>query len=60
MKFHAHIRGDGALDLPLMFGHFLPWFTLRGKDFPLPPEDLAPLAHIPAVEDFRHWNDARS
>ena len=60
MKFHARVSGDKALDLPLLFGHFLPWFTLRGTDYPLPDEDRAPLAHLPVIEDFRHWNDSRS
>ena len=60
MKFHAPVSGDEALELPLMFGHFVPWFTIRGSDYPLPDEDRKPLDFIPNIEDFRHWNDSRS
>lgn len=60
MIFHAPITGDRALALPLMFGHFLPWFTLRGGDFPLPAADAAHLDEVPRVDDQRHWCDARA
>lgn len=60
MKFHAPMTGDQPLALPLAFGHFLPWFTLRGSDFPLPAEEAASLDIPPAIEDFRHWNDSRA
>ena len=60
MKFHAPISGDKALDLPLVFGHFLPWFTIHGSDYPLPAEDRQNLQFLPPIEDFRHWNDSRS
>lgn len=60
MKFHAPISGDQALPLPLAFGHFLPWFTLRGTDFPLPAGEAERLDIMPAVEDQRHWCDQRS
>jgi len=60
MKFHAPIAGDRPLDLPLVFAHFLPWFTLRGGDFPLPAAEAATLDVLPTLEDFRHWNDSRA
>jgi hypothetical protein len=60
MNFHAEVSGNRPLELPLMFGHFLPWYTRRGGDFPLLPEDRALLPAVPTIEDFRHWNDARA
>jgi hypothetical protein len=60
MKFSAPIRHHEPLELPLAFGHFLPWFTLKGSDYPLPEAERAPLIHLPAIEDYRHWNDSRA
>ncbi len=60
MKFHAPVSGDRPLELPLMLGHFVPWFTIRGDDFPLPAADRDALGWLPPIEDYRHWNDARS
>lgn len=40
--------------------HFLPWYTLRGADYPLPAEEAARLDWTPPIEDLRHWNDARA
>jgi len=60
MKFHAPVSGDKSLLLPLAFGHFVPWFTIRGMDFPLSAEDAALFDFIPEIEDWRHWNDSRA
>lgn len=60
MNFHVPILGDRPLPLPLAFGHFLPWFTLRGSDFPLPADEAAGLDAVPPIEDMRHWNDSRA
>lgn len=60
MNFHAPASNNRPLELPLMFGHFVPWFTIHGGDFPLHPDDAASIAHLPAMEDMRHWNDARA
>jgi hypothetical protein len=60
MKFHAPVSGDRPLDLPLVFGHFVPWYTIRGNDFPLPAEERALIAFMPLIEDYRHWNDSRA
>ena len=29
MNFHAPVSGDRPLDLPLVFGHFVPWYTAQ-------------------------------
>jgi hypothetical protein len=60
MNFHAPILHERPLELPLLFGHFVPWFTIHGSDFPLHADDAATVAHMPKIEDMRHWNDARS
>ncbi len=60
MKFHAPISQNADLDLPLMFGHFVPWYTIRGADFPLPPEDRETIDVLPVIEDGRHWRDSRA
>lgn len=60
MNFHAAVAGDRALTLPLALGHFLPWYTIRGNDFPLTEGERATFDAVPVVEDYRHWNDARS
>lgn len=59
MQFHTAFDRK-PLALPLLFGHFLPWFTLRGSDYPLPDEERALFDFMPAIEDFRHWNDSRA
>jgi len=43
-----------------MLGHFLPWYTIRGRDYPLSAEMQRGILHPPQVEDWRHWRDARS
>ena len=48
------------LALPLVMAHYLPWFTLRGGDWPLPAKDLATISSQPAIGDFRHWTDPGS
>ncbi len=58
MKFHALARADQPLALPLLFGHFVPWYTLEAGAFPPPP--TTGMSFIPTIEDFRHWQDARS
>jgi hypothetical protein len=60
MNFHAPVSGDRPLDLPLVFGHFVPWYTIRGNDYPLPAEERALLEFMPLIEDYRHWNDSRA
>jgi hypothetical protein len=60
LHFHATSAPHRALPLPLMLGHFLPWFTRRGADYPLPAEEAARLDWLPPIEDMRHWNDARA
>ncbi|MFH0878595.1 MAG: hypothetical protein V2A34_02670 [Lentisphaerota bacterium] len=60
MKFHAAMPGCQLLKLPLMLGHFVPWFTLRGGDFPLPKEGRKDLSFMPELEDMRHWRDSRA
>ncbi len=60
MRFHSQLNPDRRLDPPSVFAHFLPWFTIRGADFPLHPDDAATLDWIPDLEDMRHWNDARA
>ena len=59
MQFHARCLKK-PMALPLVFGHFVPWFTLRGSDFPLPAEDRALFDFMPRIEDYRHWNDSRA
>lgn len=59
MNFHT-ASDSNPLDLPLVFGHFVPWFTLRGSDYPLPGEEQALFDFMPQIEDYRHWNDSRS
>ncbi len=60
MKFHAAVAEKAPLRLPLMFGHFVPWFTLKGNDFSLPKDAMSDLNFKPKIEDYRHWNDSRS
>lgn len=56
---HFHPHGDRSpLRLPLALGHFLPWFTVRSADFPLSSERAASIAHLPHLEDHRHWSNA--
>jgi len=52
--------GAQATPLPLIFGHFLPWYTRRAADFPLAPELAASIARPPLLADNRHWSDSRS
>ncbi len=47
------------MELPIMAGHFLPWYTVRGDDFPMPEDAAHPSPH-PAPEANRHWRDERS
>lgn len=60
MKFHAPVSGDRALELPLAFGHFVPWFTIKGEDYPLPADEAELFDFMPEIEDWRHWNDSRA
>ncbi len=61
MRFHTALDSGGAVAAPLMLAHFLPWYTVRGGDFPLHPEDAATLGRPPPrLEDMRHWNDGRA
>ena len=59
MHFHLH-RSAVTLHPPLALGHLLPWYTLRGGDFPLHPDDAATLDWLPEIEDMRHWCDRRA
>jgi len=60
MHFHARNTSLPTGPVPLMLAHFLPWYTLRGSDYPLPADEAASLDVVPHLEDRRHWNDARS
>jgi len=60
MKFHAAVQDHRRLPLPLVFGHFLPWYTLNATDYPLEEGDTANLEVIPQIENQRHWSDTRS
>ena len=48
------------MTLPLVMAHYLPWFTLRAEDWPLPAKDLASISSVPVIGDFRHWTDPGS
>ena len=60
MNFHLKANVDTPLQNPLVLGHFLPWYTLKGSDYPLHPDDAAALDGQPELEDMRHWNDSRA
>jgi hypothetical protein len=60
MNFHSLQRPANPLPWPLALGHFLPWFTIRGDDFPLHPDDAATLDWLPKIENMRHWKDDRA
>lgn len=60
MNFHADATRGRPLPLPIALGHFLPWYTIRGADFPLPEEDVRALGFLPVIEDHRHWRDSRA
>jgi hypothetical protein len=60
MRFHAAISAEQSWPWPLLFGHFLPWYTLRGGDFPLEETMGQPPDVMPDIEDYRHWNDRRA
>ncbi|HEY8241787.1 MAG TPA: hypothetical protein VIH35_10090, partial [Kiritimatiellia bacterium] len=59
MNFHAQVLRNRTLEMPAMFAHFLPWFTIHGNEFPLHPDDAATVAKPPNVDDMRHWTDLR-
>lgn len=58
MKFHSQLRD--ALDLPVLLGHFLPWYILDPGAFPLDPADEDTIPVLPRLEAMRHWNDTRA
>jgi len=60
MNFHAQVSDNTPLALPVALAHFVPWFTIRGDDFPLHSDDARTLDWIPELEDMRHWHDARA
>ncbi|MBU0678727.1 MAG: hypothetical protein KJ626_11490 [Verrucomicrobia bacterium] len=60
MKFHTENSNGESLTLPLMFGHFVPWFTITADGFPLHPDDEVKLDWKAPIEDMRHWNDSRA
>jgi hypothetical protein len=35
MKFHTLKHPDTLQPWPIVLGHFVPWYTLRGADYPL-------------------------
>jgi hypothetical protein len=53
-------RDPVPLALPVVMAHYLPWFTLRGGDWPLPAKDLATIMSPPEIGDLRHWTDPGS
>jgi len=60
MRFHTRGNTGTCLDLPLALGHFVPWYTINGRDFPLPASCAEALDWMPDIEDWRHWRDRRS
>ncbi len=40
--------------------HYLPWYTVRGGDWPLASEDEATISVPPPIGDLRHWTDPGS
>lgn len=50
----------GSLRGPLVMAHYLPWFTRRGKEWPLSPGDLETIPSPPEIPDWRHWKDPGS
>ncbi len=58
MKFHTDIVE--AYEWPVVLGHFLPWYTIRGDDYPLQASDATTLDWLPEIEDLRHWSDGRA
>lgn len=46
--------------LPLVLGHFLPWYTRKASDFPLPLPLAKTIGHPPVLANDRHWSDSRS
>lgn len=59
MRFTT-LGADRKLRLPIALGHFLPWYTLRGADYPLPEDQLSTISHPATIEDGRHWSDPRA
>ncbi|MCB2156568.1 hypothetical protein KQI84_16955 [bacterium] len=60
MQFSAPLLMGEALPLPLLFGHFLPWYTLEPEDFDLADALDVPVPIMPPIGRLRHWQDARS
>ena len=60
MKFHRSADPQHPLELPVLLGHFVPWFTLEGGAFPLPRAWAEDLDFQPELEDLRHWCDRRA
>ena len=60
MKFHPWRDPGAALAWPIVLGHFLPWYTVKGSDFPLDEADAVSMDWQPQVEDMRHWCDPRA
>lgn len=50
----------GQTRLPLVFGHFVPWFTRQAQAFALAPDVLSTIPTPPVIEDDRHWQDPGS
>ncbi len=45
---------------PVVMAHYVPWFTRRGRDWPLPERDLETIPDPPEISDWRHWRDPGS
>lgn len=48
------------LSSPVVMAHYVPWFTRRGRDWPLPAADLESIPVLPEIPDWRHWRDPGS
>ncbi len=46
--------------LPMAFGHFLPWYTLKADAHALKPEELSTIPTPLRMMDNRHWQDSGS
>ena len=60
MNFSLFSLNQPPLKWPIVFGHYVPWYTLNGSDFPLHPDDARTLDWMPELENNRHWRDPRA
>lgn len=60
MNFHRAGSLQSPLDLPVLLGHFVPWYALDAAAYPFPDEWAKDIDYRPPVENMRHWCDARA